>query len=373
MPIERLAGIGDIDPGSWDDLLTDDNPFLRHAFLFALEESGSASIATGWQPQHLLYRDKQGNISAAMPLYVKTHSYGEFVFDWAWADAYQRAELAYYPKLLCAVPFSPIRGARILGTQPAAMMAAARSLSVEAGYSSLHVLFTKGSNEAFLASEGLLLRTDCQFHWENHDYSNFDQFLASMRSERRRKIRRERKEIRAAGFKFSWLTGHEMDSGLIEIIYDLLAITYRVRGRLPYLKISFFKLLVKLMPDNIRILLVNLNHQVVACAFYLQSQNCLYGRYWGSNSHYPLLHFETCYYQGIDYCLGQNLRYFDPGTQGEHKLLRGFEPREVHSWHWIRNTAMSNAIADYLQRERKLVTNYIEQCRHCLPFKRKEE
>ncbi len=373
MQVECLTGMGDIDPASWNALIPDDNPFLSHAFLLALEESGSVTKATGWLPRHLLLRNEQGVVVAGMPLYSKTHSYGEFVFDWAWADAYARSGLNYYPKLLCAVPFSPVRGARLLGEHPTQLLSAAKALAEESAYSSLHVLFPNARDLATAKEKQFLLRCDCQFHWKDTGYGDFNGFLAEFRSERRRKIRRERTHVREAGFDFQWVTGHDLDSELLSTVYELYAITYRIRGRLPYLDRKFFELITELIPGNIRVLLVRLSGEVVACALYLQSKDKLYGRYWGSKKHYPLLHFETCYYQGIEYCLANDLQHFDPGTQGEHKLLRGFRPQKVYSMHWMRDPTLAAAIADYLQRERNLVNNYIKQCRQCLPFRQIED
>lgn len=363
------AAISEIEPADWDGL-AGDNPFLRHAFLNALETTGCASPETGWQPAHLTLRDGD-RLTGAMPLYLKSHSYGEFVFDWAWADAYQRHGLRYYPKLLCAVPFSPITGPRMLG-EPTALprlAAAAADLAEERGLSSVHCLFPTAAQADELSGQGWLIRTDCQFHWHNRGYRDFEDFLDTFSSAKRKKVRRERRRVAEAGIHFRVLHGGDLDPQLLDTVYRFYCMTYFERGRSPYLNREFFAAIASQLGPSLVIMLACSDSKPVAAAICLRSGDTLYGRHWGSDQDFHSLHFETCYYQGIDYCLREGLQYFDPGAQGQHKISRGFEPTTTWSAHWISDPEFRAAIADYLSRERPMVAAYCEDAREHLPFK----
>jgi len=372
MPIQTLARLAEIAPQQWDALLPDDQPFLRHAFLVSLEDSGSVGGATGWQPQHRLLLDAAGVPQAALPLYRKSHSYGEYVFDWAWADACQRAGIGYYPKLLCAVPFSPVSGARLLGNRQSAMQLLDQLTAelAELGQSSLHINFTEPDADALLRGRGNWLeRIGCQFHWHNRGYRDFQDFLDGFTSRKRKQVRKEREQVAAQGIGFDWREGHQLDESEWDFVYACYANTYHVRGREPYLTRSFFSLLAERMPEAIRVVLAKQGGRLVAMAFSLIDAQGLYGRYWGCLAEFDRLHFETCFYQGIDLAIAENLQRFDAGAQGEHKLIRGFEPVITRSWHYLVHPGLRAAVSDFLAQERQGVLRYAEAAQGALPYR----
>ena len=346
-----------------------------HAFLSALEDSGSVASATGWRPQHLgLW--SQGSLVAALPLYEKYHSYGEYVFDWAWADAYARHGLDYYPKLLSAIPFTPVPGARLLGPDPAArrqLLEAALQLAHERGVSSLHVLFPEAAEGEWMQEHGMLVRTGVQFHWINRGYSDFEHFLAGFNHDKRKKIRQERKRAAAHGLSYTWLDGHSATAADWRFLYRCYATTYALHRSTPYLTSAFFPLLAERAPDMLRLLIAHREGQPVAAAFFLQDQAALYGRYWGAVEHLPLLHFELCYYQAIDYCIQHCIPRLEGGAQGEHKLARGLEPVATQSAHWIRDARFRDAVDRFLTRERQGVAFYLNELSERSPFRQPTE
>lgn len=377
MQARVIQSIAEVEPGTWNGLRGTDNPFVRHEFLHALEESGSVGAASGWQPCHLLQEDDNGDLIAALPLYLKTNSYGEFVFDFAWADAYSRAGLDYYPKLVSAIPFTPATGPRCLvgRSQDYAkhckfLLAAAVNLADETGASSLHFLFPEANELQHLADAGLLLRKDCQFHWHNRDYESFDAFLGEFTSAKRKKTRRERRRIREAGIRFEVHTGLELDEAKWEQLMPLYTSTFWQRGRHPYINVEFFRTVSQSMPENIVVFVAYKGADAIATAICFQSTTTLYGRYWGSSGFYDSLHFETCYYQGIDYCIRQGLQRFEPGTQGEHKISRGFVPVETWSAHWLSHPQFAAAVDHFLGRERQYVDHYIEAVQDHMPYRK---
>lgn len=373
MPIQTLQRLSDLDPREWDGLLpSPQQPFLRHAFLSALEDSGSVCAAQGWRPAHRLLRGADGRLRAAAPAYLKQHSYGEYVFDWAWADACQRAGIAYYPKLLAAVPFSPVSGPRLLGEAAAVdelLAGWAESLD-EAGVSGLHVNFTDPAADARLAArDGWLERLGCQFHWHNRGYRDFQDFLDTLSSRKRKQMRKERDQVAGQGMAFDWREGRELSEAEWDFVHACYANTYFVRGREPYLIRAFFSLLAERMPEAIRVVFARQGARPVAMAFSLVGDGSLYGRYWGCLAEYDRLHFETCFYQGIDYAIAQGLTRFDAGAQGEHKLIRGFEPVLTRSWHYLAHPGLRAAVAEFLAQEREGVRHYAEQAREALPYR----
>src|SRR5579863_4429162 len=374
MRVQLHTSIDDITPGDWNRLAGDD-PFLSHEFLAALEHSGSADARNGWRPQHLSCRDDDGALLGALPLYLKSHSYGEFVFDWAWADAYQRHGHSYYPKLVSAVPFSPVPGPRLVTAEEAdrdavsgRLLDAVHALAKERSASSIHCLFPLEQELPLWRAKGFLTRRDCQFHWHNHGYRDFEHFLEGFTAEKRKKVHRERRRIAEAGIEMRVLGGAELDVSLMDSLYRFYAATYFKRGRTPYLKRPFFDELQKTLPASLVVCFAFLHGAAVAAAICLRSGDTLYGRHWGSEQEFHSLHFETCYYQGIEYCIRQGLQHFNPGTQGEHKISRGFEPTYTWSEHWLARPEFQAAIDEYLKREEHLITAYFLETGEHLPF-----
>jgi predicted N-acyltransferase len=374
MPLQSLNSLSAVDPLQWDALVTDGQPFLRHAFLSALEDSGSLGPQSGWQAEHLLHVE-DGRLLAALPSYRKWHSYGEYVFDHGWADACARAGIDYYPKLLTAVPFSPVSGPRLLAATQADGVELLKSLpgylEIE-GLSSAHINFTDPFSDLALAQQpeaGWLQRFGCQFHWQNRGYRDFQDFLDVLSSRKRKQMRKEREQVAGQGIDFEWLHGHELSQAQWDFVYACYANTYAVRRQAPYLTRAFFSLLAERMPEAIRVVLAKQNGRPVAMAFSLVGGGSFYGRYWGCLAEFDRLHFETCFYQGMDYAIAQGLQRFDAGAQGEHKLIRGFEPVITHSWHYLRHPGLKAAVADFLEQERVGVLAYAEEARTALPYR----
>jgi hypothetical protein len=370
----RIArSLGDVDADAWNALDPDAPPFLRHEFLLALESTGCAAPAAGWHPHHLLHHDASGALAGAMPLYLKDHSWGEFVFDFAWAEAWQRAGVPYYPRLVGAVPFTPATGPRLLApAEPSrrALMDGARALARELGVSSLHVLFPDARDRKLMQSGGMLPRLDCQFHWHNLGYACFDDFLEGFTAEKRKKVRRERRRVSEAGIECRTVRGQDLDAETLRTVYGLHALTFARFGNAPYLNLEFFTALARALPDALVVELATRQGEVIACAVSLQSRDTLYGRYWGASGDHHSLHFELCYYRGIEYCIRTGLSRFEPGTQGEHKLLRGFVPTPVWSMHDVVDPAFALAIGQWLRRERGYRRAWLETAMRHLPFRR---
>ncbi|HCK5608818.1 GNAT family N-acetyltransferase [Pseudomonas aeruginosa] len=372
MPIQTLATLADIDAAEWDALLPPAQPFLRHAFLSALEDSHSVTPATGWRPAHRVLRDLQGRLCAALPAYVKAHSYGEYVFDWSWADACQRAGIRYYPKLLVGVPFTPVAGARLLG-EDEGLQGLLASLGEEAevsGLSSIHVNFTDTRADTLLAArDGWLERLGCQYHWHNRGYRDFQDFLEALSSRKRKQLRKEREQVGGQGIEFEWREGGQLSELEWDFVYLCYANTYLVRDRDPYLSREFFGLLAERMPEAIRVVFAHQRGKPVAMAFSLVAGDTLYGRYWGCLAEFDRLHFETCFYQGLEFAIGAGLARFDAGAQGEHKLIRGFEPVLTRSWHYLAHPGLRDAVAQFLEQERAGVRAYAEEAHGLLPYR----
>ena len=373
MNLEILPSLAQLPAAEWDAITPAGQPFLRHAFLAALEDSGSVGAHCGWQPAHRLLRDAGGQLCAAAPAYVKSHSRGEYVFDWGWADACARARIAYYPKLLLAVPFSPVAGARLLmrdGGGAAALLAALEDGLAAEGLSGAHVNFTDAGADALLGERaGWLERLGCQFHWFNRGYRDFQDFLDALASRKRKQLRKEREQVAGQGIDFDWRTGSQLSEAEWDFVHACYANTYAVRGQRPYLTRAFFSLLAARLPEAIRVVLARRGSRPVAMAFFLQGGDCLYGRYWGCLAEFDRLHFETCFYQGLEQAIGAGLARFDAGAQGEHKLVRGFEPVLTRSWHYLRHPGLRAAVAQFLAEERAGVLAYAEQARAALPYR----
>jgi predicted N-acyltransferase len=372
-----LTHIRDVDAGQWN-ALAGSHPFLRHEFFSALEESGCASPASGWTPQHLLLFDAQG-LAAAAPLYRKTHSWGEFVFDFAWARAFEQQGLDYFPKLLCGIPFTPATGPRLLcrpdlPAQPlrTLLLTELRERAQSERLSSVHALFLDDAGRGACADAGWLLRRDCHFQWHNRGYRDFDDFLAAFSAEKRKKARRERRRVLEQGIEFQTLDGAQLTDTQLEHVYRFHALTFMRHGHTPYLNRSFFTRVARALGEAFLVKLALQAGQPVAAAVFFRSQDTLYGRYWGAESDHHSLHFETCYYQGIDYCIEHGLQRFEPGTQGEHKIARGFEPAITWSAHWIANAPLRRAIGDYLEREGGAIDAYASEADAHAPFRKSD-
>jgi hypothetical protein len=377
--LQELPAIEAVPAAAWNALVGDDHPFLRHEFLHALEASGSVSPATGWVPRHLtLWRGER--LVGVMPHYHKYHSFGEYVFDWSWADAWGRAGGCYYPKGLTAIPYTPAPGPRLAlagGIDPLAArkrLAAAwegRGEGVASELSSWHLLFAEEAEVAVwqAARPGLLARHGVQFQWRDAGYGDFEGFLAAMTSKRRKAIRRERRLVADQGLTLHRLEGEAIDAAALEHFFRCYEITYLERGRHGYLNLDFFRRLRASMPESLLLVQARLEGRLVAAALCLQGARTLYGRYWGSEVMADCLHFEACYYQGIEHCLARGLTTFDPGTQGEHKLARGFAPRLLTSLHHIADPRLRDAVARFCAEERAQVRAYCAAAAQALPFR----
>jgi predicted N-acyltransferase len=373
----HLTQIRDIPAEQWN-ALAGGQPFLRHEFLSALEETGCASPGSGWTADHLVLFDAQGPAAAA-PLYRKAHSWGEFVFDFAWARAFEQYGLDYFPKLLCAIPFTPATGPRLLcrpdlSPQPlrAELLAALRERAVGQHLSSVHSLFLDEAGRDACAAAGWLLRRDCHFQWHNRGYRSFDEFLAAFSAEKRKKARRERRRVHEQGIEFRTVDGRDIDDELLECVYSFHALTFIRHGHTPYLNRGFFRRVARSLGDSFLVKLALHAGKPVAAAVFFRSSDTLYGRYWGAAAEYHSLHFETCYYQGIDYCIEHGLQHFEPGTQGEHKIARGFEPAITWSAHWIANAPLRRAIGAYLEREGGAIDAYANEADAHVPYRKSE-
>lgn len=380
MATRVLASIDDVSAAQWNALAGAGNPFVRHEFLAALERTHCVGHAAGWTPSHLLLENEQGEIEGAIPLYRKAHSWGEFVFDWSWARAWSQAGLSYYPKLVSMAPFTPATGPRLLAAAAgnAARIRAqlARALvefAEDEGMSSAHVLFIDERDRDALSGANHLLRKDCQFHWFNRGYASFDEFLASFRAEKRKKALRERRRVAEGGIEFDTYSGAEIDADLWRTVFEFSAGTFAAHGHEHYLNAAFFMTVAQTMPESVMVKVARRRRRPIASSIFFRSDEALYGRYWGAAADFHSLHFEACYYQGVEYCIEHGVARFEPGTQGEHKVPRGFEPTATWSAHYIADRRFARAIDAYLAEERAAVDEYMRQVRDHLPFRRDSE
>jgi predicted N-acyltransferase len=364
--VHVLGSLAEIDPQQWDACAGADNPFVSHAFLSALEDSGSASRKSGWQPQHLVLGTGDSALGV-MPLYLKNHSYGEYVFDHGWAQAWERAGGSYYPKLQSCVPFSPVPGPRLL--VPPGPDAMARKLVLAAGatelarrldVSSLHVTFPDEPDWTLLGESGLLLRTGEQFHWENQGYRDFDDYLDALASRKRKAVRKERRDAVAPGIDIVALSGVELQEEHWDAFFQFYNDTGSRKWGSPYLNRRFFSLLHERLADRVVLIMARRAGNWIAGALNLRGSDTLYGRNWGCVEQHPFLHFEVCYYQAIDYAIRHGLSRVEAGAQGEHKLARGYLPTPTYSAHWIADAGFRKAVADFLKRERQQVAAEID-------------
>ncbi|MFT5484147.1 MAG: putative N-acyltransferase [Halieaceae bacterium] len=377
LELRFYPSIGELPAEVWNGLFGIDYPFTRHEFLSALEEGGCTTKDSGWQPNHaILYREDTA--IAAMPLYIKSHSYGEYVFDWSWADAYRRHNLDYYPKLLSAIPFTPATGPRLAVAEgenkveiTTILCAAICDFCTQQGLSSWHILFPEKEASERLVAGGLMSRHGSQFHWFNRGYSSFDDFLSGFNSRKRKGLKRERRRVAEQGIELRTLEGSDISPENWAQFFRFYQITYAKRsGHGGYLSLECFQALARLMPEQIVMVLARQGDLNVAGALYFRSGQTLYGRYWGCIKELDCLHFEACYYQGIEYCIREGLQKFDPGAQGEHKIQRGFEPSKTWSNHWIAHPEFAAAIDNFTRQETDQIEHYIQQASEYLPFKK---
>lgn len=380
MKIQFLQSINDISAKKWNCIIKAEYPFIKHQFLQALEDSQSACGKTGWIANHAII-EQNSEVIALMPLYIKQHSYGEYVFDWAWAEAWQRMGRPYYPKWVSAIPFTPSTGPRLVIREDidpysvihlliASLKEKAKGIEDAPFISGLHVLFPQESEEQLWHSAGLEKRSGVQFHWLNHNFASFDAFLQTFNSRKRKTLKRERRRIQEQGLELEVLEGDQVTHEQWLTFYRFYQLTYAKRsGHGGYLTFDFFKMIAEKMPQHLVLVLAKHHSKTVAGALNFKSDDTLFGRYWGCSEEFENLHFEACYYQGIEYCIKNKLQKFDAGAQGEHKIQRGFTPIHTHSYHWIQDKKLSPAITDFLQREAEGINQYIQEAKQYLPFK----
>jgi len=376
MQVQIVDELNTVPSDEWNALAGIRFPFLRHEFLTALERHQCVGPAFGWLPRHITVRDDKGTLIGAMPMYLKDNSYGEFVFDWSWADAYERAGLAYYPKAVIAAPYTPATGPRLLVQENCDAASTRRILHQTAlelaqaeQLSSIHFLFTNDEDTDFLAGQGNLLRLGCQFHWENREYGSFDAFLNTLSSRKRKKIRRERRRTEEENIQIQVVHGHEATDEQWDAACHFYRTTFEKKWGVPTLNSGFFRDIASTMGKDIVLIFASHERKIVAGAINLKGSDTLYGRHWGCNARFHSLHFEVCYYQGIDYCIRNGLDVFEPGAQGEHKISRGFLPTPTWSAHWIADQQFRSIIGDFLDRETRVMRDYMATLNDSSPFR----
>jgi len=377
MRLERLDSLTGISATEWNALVPSQNPFLSHEFLSALERHECVGERAGWLPWHVICRDEDGKLLGAVPLYLKNNSYGEFVFDWGWAEAYRQHGLSYYPKIVGAIPYTPATSPRLLlaAGQPEpdatarAMVAFTLEESQRYQISSIHWLFPAPADLEPMQEQGFLTRLGCQFHWSNHGYRDFQDFLDALTAKRRKNIRRERRLVREAGLEVRILSGNEASEAQWRTIHQFYQSTFHRMGGIPTLTLPFFQDIATTLGERIVLALAFAQGREVAGALSFRSADTLYGRHWGCLANYDSLHFEACYYQGLEYCIQHGLQRFEPGAQGEHKIYRGFLPTLTYSTHWIAHAGFRRAITDFLNRESPALRGYIRHWLQHSPYR----
>ena len=369
--------IHEIDPADWDGCRGDGNPFVSHAFLSAVEDSGSTGRRTGWLSQHAVLRNAAGALVACAPMYAKGHSYGEYVFDHGWAHAFERAGGRYYPKLLVGAPFSPVPGPRLLvhperGAPRAALGQALRRRCVALGLSSVHVNFCLEDEWTALGDEGWLQRLGMQFHWQNEGYASFDDFLGALNARKRKALKRERRDAQGCGLTFRTLRGHEIGPAEWRAFYRFYVSTVDRKWGTAYLGERFFPLLSERLGERVVLMLADRDGEPVAGALNLMGDDALYGRNWGSDGDWPFLHFELCYYRAIDFAIRSGLSRVEAGAQGEHKIQRGYLPKPTYSAHWIAHDGLRHAVAASLETERPAMRLEMSALSELSPFRQCE-
>lgn len=379
MELKIIPSIDVLGASEWNAVAGTDNPFLRHEFLAALERHHCVGEQYGWLPRHLLAFDDDGRLAGAVPLYLKDNSYGEFVFDWAWADAFQRNRIAYYPKAVVSIPYTPATGPRLLVRKDVdrdrvavALIKLARALMEQEQLSSLHWLFTNAADTTLLEQQGFMLRLGCQFHWHNKGYRDFEDYLAALNSRKRKNVRRERRHVQEANIDLRVVHGHEMTAEEWSVMHTFYRSTFEKKSGIPTLSQAFFAELSRTMGEQLVMVFAYHQGQAVAGAINFRSSDTLYGRHWGCREDFHSLHFEACYYQGIEYCIANGLQVFEPGAQGEHKISRGFLPTATWSAHWIQHEGFRSAITDFVRREQGGMQDYMETLYEQSPYRQTE-
>jgi len=375
MDIRVETRLENIEPAEWDALGGHADPFLSHAFLSALERHDCVGETFGWYPRHLVIRD-EGRLVGAMPMYLKTNSYGELVFDWSWASAYERSGRRYYPKLVVGIPYTPVTGRRLLVDEDAdatvvkdLLIESAVALATDNGLSSIHWLFLDPADRERLADHGMLLRRDCQYHWHNRGYADFDDFLADFSARKRKKVNRERRRVGEQAIALTTLHGSELDDRDWEMFHRFYIDTFEKNAGIPTLTLAFFKEIGRSLGDRIVVVFAEHEGRRVAAALNFRNADSLFGRYWGCDREFHSLHFETCYYRGIDYCIAEGLARFEPGAQGEHKIARGFLPTTTWSAHWIADPEFRAVIDTFCRRERAFMRQRCDDLMRSSPFR----
>ena len=366
--VNFIDSIDQITPSNWNDLTTSHSPLFQYQFFNILEKSQSVSAKQGWQAHHLL-ATSENELIAVMPMYLKSHSWGEYVFDWTWAEAYQKNGLAYYPKLVATLPFTPITSNKLISSK-LKMHQLFSSLIEHCNQNDIHswhILYCDALKEPL--PEQVFQRNTVQFHWFNRDYKTFDDFLSCFTSRKRKNTLKERLSIAQQGIKIRQLKNDDISQQDLAFFYLTYQLTYFKRGHQPHLSFSFFQQLVAEKSNNVLLNIASIENEDIACALFFYDDQQLYGRYWGCTKPYKNLHFELCYYQGIDFCINNKITRFNPGTQGEHKIQRGFEPVLTHSYHWVKHPAFRSAIKEFCKHEQQHMLMYQQQCRQMLPFK----
>jgi len=380
MHIKTHKSLQNIPASQWNEMIPEGYPFLRHEFLYGLELTQCTNAATGWEGHHIvIYTDKScSTILGALPCYLKSHSYGEYIFDWAWADAYQRAGLNYYPKLSCAIPFTPVTGPRwiINGTIDSdrqkiknALIDKLTRCADSSNISSIHFLYTDTEHNEVLAKNNFIKRHSSQFHWQNNNYQKFSDFCACLSSKKRKNINRERRRVTEAKIKYQWFNGDSLSQEVVDVMFHFYCKTIHRYGAQQYLNQAFFRHIQKTLSSQTHILLAYYQEQPIAGGIYFSCDNALYGRYWGASDDFHSLHFETCYYQPIDYCIQQNIQRFEAGAQGEHKLSRGLLPTTTYSMHRLSDKRFHTAVTDYIDEEANHIKRYNQILNEHSPFK----
>jgi len=368
--LKIIEDLADIPAAQWNALAGND-PFISHAYLYALQQSGCATPQFGWRAQFItLWQDN--NLLGAMPLYLKMNSYGEHVFDFAWADAYRQHGLRYYPKLVCTVPFSPVTGARLLAATPelrALLLQHALQFAKDSEVSSLHCLFPDETDAQEMQAQGMMLRQDVQFHWHNPGYRDFDDFLAALSRDKRKRIKQERRKVQEAGIELQCVTGDRATSEQWDFFASCYAHTRQLHNSPPALNDDFFQRIGATMPQHTLLVIASRTGKPIASALNIHTEEVLYGRSWGAFEFHSGLHFEACYYQAIEFCIARSIKTFEGGAGGDHKLARGFLPVTTRSAHWLAHAQFSRAVEDFLQRETGAISGYVDELNERSPFK----
>lgn len=380
MKAEFVHSLDQINELTWQSIVNLSSPFTNYQFFNALEKSQSACSEKGWQPQHLLLSDLDStpnNIRAILPMYIKQHSWGEYVFDWSWADAFEEHNVDYYPKLVATVPFTPISTPKLLTNKrltndlevvQAQVFSMLTEQCLNQNINSWHILFTPIIKNKALIPDDVYQRHTVQFHWFNQNFSSFDEFLSIFTARKRKNVKKERSSITHQNIEIRQVLGKDITPEELSFFYLAYQLTYLKRGHTPHLTIDFFTDILKSLPDNILLVIASSEGNNIACSWFFFDDKQLYGRYWGCTDKINNLHFELCYYQGIEFCIKHKLQVFNPGAQGEHKIQRGFEPVLTHSYHWIKHSAFRPAIQEFCQQEQQQMKHYFKQCQQLLPF-----